>query len=75
MRTLIRGNAALDNRWQWRNVRRPEEKRCDTDFVYVDMEHSPLNMDALANFVAAMKAYTVKNRAQLRAAIIARMST
>ena len=39
------------------------------------MEHSPLNMDALANFVAAMhdKAYTVKNGAQPRAAIIARM--
>ena len=49
--------------------------RRDTDFVYVDMEHSPLNMDALANFVAAMndKAYTVKNGAQPRAAIIARM--
>ena len=49
--------------------------RRDTDFVYVDMEHSPLNLDALANFVAAMndKAYTVKNGAQPRAAIIARM--
>lgn len=49
--------------------------RRDTDFVYVDMEHSPLNMDALANFVAAVndKAYTVKNGAQPRAAIIARM--
>ena len=49
--------------------------RRDTDFVYVDMEHSPLNMDALANFVAAMndKAYTVKNGAQPRAAIIVRM--
>jgi len=49
--------------------------RRDTDFVYVDMEHSPLNMDALANFVAATndKAYTVKNGAQPRAAIIARM--
>ena len=49
--------------------------RRDTDFVYVDMEHSPLNMDALANFIAAMndKAYTVKNGAQPRAAIIARM--
>jgi 4-hydroxy-2-oxoheptanedioate aldolase len=49
--------------------------RRDTDFVYVDMEHSPLNMDALANFVAAMndKAYTVKNGAQPRAAILARM--
>ena len=49
--------------------------RRDTDFVYVDMEHSPLNMDALANFVAAMndKAYTVKNGAPPRAAIITRM--
>jgi 4-hydroxy-2-oxoheptanedioate aldolase len=49
--------------------------RRDTDFVYIDMEHSPLNLDALANFVAAMndKAYTVKNGAQPRAAIIARM--
>jgi 4-hydroxy-2-oxoheptanedioate aldolase len=25
----------------------------ETDFVYIDMEHSPFNMDALANFVAA----------------------
>ena len=49
--------------------------RRDADSVYVDMEHSPLNMDALANFVAAMndKAYTVKNGAQPRATIIARM--
>ena len=49
--------------------------RRDTDFVYVDMEHSPLNMDALANFVASMndKAYTVKNGAPPRAAIITRM--
>jgi 4-hydroxy-2-oxoheptanedioate aldolase len=49
--------------------------RRDTDFVYIDMEHSPLNMDALANFVAAMndKAYTVKNGAQPRSALIVRM--
>jgi 4-hydroxy-2-oxoheptanedioate aldolase len=25
----------------------------ETDYVYIDMEHSPFNMDALANFVAA----------------------
>ena len=39
------------------------------------MEHSPLNMEALANFVAAMndKAYTVKNGAMPRSAVIVRM--
>ncbi len=40
--------------------------RRETDFIFIDMEHSPLNMDALANFVAAIndKAYTIKNGAQ-----------
>ena len=49
--------------------------RRETDFIFIDMEHSPLNMDALANFVAATndKAYTVKNGAQPRAAVIVRM--
>ena len=39
------------------------------------MEHSPLNMEALANFVAAMndKAYTVKNGARPRSALVVRM--
>ena len=49
--------------------------RLDTDFIYIDMEHSPFNMEALANFVAAIndKAYTVKNGAQPRSALIVRM--
>lgn len=49
--------------------------RRDTDFVFIDMEHSPLNLDALANFAAAMgdKAYTVKNGAQPRSALLVRM--
>ncbi len=49
--------------------------RRDTDFVFIDMEHSPLNLDALANFVVAMsdKAYTVKNGAQPRSALLVRM--
>ena len=49
--------------------------RLDTDFIYIDMEHSPFNMEALANFVAAIndKAYTVKNGAQPRSAVLVRM--
>lgn len=49
--------------------------RRETDFIFVDMEHSPLNMDALAGFVAAIndKAYTLKNGAQPRSAVIVRM--
>lgn len=49
--------------------------RRDTDFVFIDMEHSPLNLDALANFVVAMsdKAYTVKNGVQPRSALLVRM--
>lgn len=49
--------------------------RRETDFIFIDMEHSPLNLDALANFVAAMndKAYTVKNGAQPRSALVVRM--
>jgi 4-hydroxy-2-oxoheptanedioate aldolase len=49
--------------------------RRETDFIFIDMEHSPLNLDALANFVAAMsdKAYTVKNGAQPRSALLVRM--
>ena len=49
--------------------------RRETDFIFIDMEHSPLNMDALANFVAASsdKARTVKQGAQPRNAIIVRM--
>ena len=49
--------------------------RLDTDFIYIDMEHSPFNMEALANFVAAIndKAYTLKNGAQPRSAVLVRM--
>ena len=49
--------------------------RRDTDFIFIDMEHSPLNMDGLANFVAAIndKAYTLKQGAQPRSAVIVRM--
>src|SRR6185295_10029947 len=31
-----------------------QNARLDVDYVYVDMEHGPLNFDALANCVAAM---------------------
>lgn len=49
--------------------------RRETDFIFIDMEHSPLNLDALAGFVAASndKAYTIKHGAQPRSAIIVRM--
>jgi 4-hydroxy-2-oxoheptanedioate aldolase len=49
--------------------------RRETDFIFIDMEHSPLNMDALTNFIAASsdKAYTVKSGAQPRSATIVRM--
>jgi len=49
--------------------------RRETDFIFIDMEHSPLNMDGLANFVAAVndKAYTLKQGAQTRSAVIVRM--
>ena len=49
--------------------------RRDTDFVFIDMEHSPFNMDGIANFVAAMgdKAYTVKNGVKPRSALLVRM--
>lgn len=47
----------------------------DTDFVFIDMEHAPLNIDAFTNFVTTMnnKAYALKNGAQPRAALIVRM--
>ena len=47
----------------------------DTDLVYVDMEHSPMNFDGLANFVASMgnKGYTLKHgNAQPKSALIVR---
>lgn len=49
--------------------------RRDTDFVFVDMEHSPFNMEALANFAANLsdKAWTAKNGLAPRSALIARM--
>jgi hypothetical protein len=49
--------------------------RRDTDFIFIDMEHSPFNMEALSNFVAAMndKAYTVKNGVRPRSALVVRM--
>lgn len=49
--------------------------RRETDFIFIDMEHSPLNLDGLANFVAASndKAHTLKYGAQPRSAIIVRM--
>src|SRR3990167_4226757 len=49
--------------------------RRDTDFVFIDMEHSPFNMDGISSFVAAMndKAYTVKKGAQPRSALFVRM--
>ena len=50
--------------------------RLDTDFVFVDMEHTPFNMDALANFVAARndKAQTARTGSvQPRSALLVRM--
>ena len=49
--------------------------RRETDFIFIDMEHSPFNMEALSNFVAAMKdrAYTVKNGVRPRSALFVRM--
>jgi 4-hydroxy-2-oxoheptanedioate aldolase len=49
--------------------------RRDTDFVFVDMEHSPFNMEAFANFAANMsdKAWTAKNGLAPRNALIVRM--
>ena len=49
--------------------------RLETDFIYIDMEHSPFNMEALSNFVAAMndKAYTVRHGVQPRSALLVRM--
>ena len=49
--------------------------RRDTDFIFIDMEHSPFNLEALANFVAAMqdKAYTVRNGVRPRSALFVRM--
>ena len=47
----------------------------DTDLVYVDMEHSPMNIDALANFVASREnmGYALKKgNAQPKSALIAR---
>ncbi len=47
----------------------------DTDLVYVDMEHSPLDFDGLANFIASMgnKAYTLKTgNAAPKSALFAR---
>ena len=49
--------------------------RRDTDFIYVDMEHSPLNLEALGSFVDALsdKAWTAKNGLKTRSAVMARM--
>jgi 4-hydroxy-2-oxoheptanedioate aldolase len=49
--------------------------RSNADYVWIDMEHNPLNMEAVANFVAFAndRAYTVKRGdAQPKLAIIAR---
>jgi 4-hydroxy-2-oxoheptanedioate aldolase len=49
--------------------------RRNTDFVFIDMEHSPFNMDGISSFVAAMndKAYTLKNGVKPRSALVVRM--
>ena len=52
--------------------------RLDTDFVFVDMEHTPFNMEALANFVAAMndQAHTARTGSvQPRSALFVRRVT
>jgi hypothetical protein len=49
--------------------------RLDMDYVYVDMEHSPLNLEGLAHCVAAMvdKAWTLKQgNAKQKVALFAR---
>lgn len=49
--------------------------RSDADYVWIDMEHNPLNMEAVANFVAFSndRSYTVKRGdAQPKLAIVAR---
>ena len=51
--------------------------RLNTDFIYVDLEHSPMDLPGLAVFVAAMndKALTLaKGNAQPRSALIARFA-
>ena len=49
--------------------------RSDADYVWIDMEHNPLNMEAVANFIAFSndRSYTVKRGdAQPKLAIVAR---
>jgi 4-hydroxy-2-oxoheptanedioate aldolase len=48
--------------------------RLNFDYVYVDMEHGPLNLDALAFCRAAMvdKAWAIKNGAKEKVALLAR---
>src|SRR5262245_19818485 len=49
--------------------------RRDTDFIFIDMEHSPFNMDGIASFVANMsdKAYKAQDGLQPRSALVVRM--
>jgi 4-hydroxy-2-oxoheptanedioate aldolase len=49
--------------------------RSDADYVWIDQEHNPLNMEAIANFIAFSndRSYTVKRGdAQPKLAIVAR---
>jgi len=49
--------------------------RSNADYVWIDMEHNPLNMEAVANFIAFSndRSYTVKRGdGQPKAAIVAR---
>jgi 4-hydroxy-2-oxoheptanedioate aldolase len=49
--------------------------RSDADYVWIDMEHNPMNMEAVANFIAFSndRSYTVKRGdAQPKLAIVAR---
>ena len=51
--------------------------RSDADYVWLDMEHNPMNLEAIANYVAYSndRAYTVKRGdAQPKLAIVARFA-
>src|SRR6202158_4815094 len=63
----IIGDLSMTNARTW--------ARSDADYVWIDMEHNPLNMEAIANFIAFFndRSYTVKRGdGQPKLAIVAR---
>src|SRR5260370_21647083 len=63
----IIGDLSMTNARTW--------ARSEADYVWIDMEHNPLNMEAVANFIAFSndRSYTVKrSAAQPKLAIVAR---